>query len=79
MSRSQLRASPLSAEFRTAAVEMECMFMESGTVTRPCWWQMPELPEVEITRRHLANALEGRVFTDVRVGHVRDCASQLVT
>ena len=45
--------------------------MEGGTVTRPCWCQMPELPEVEITRRHLADALEGRVLSDVRVGHVR--------
>ena len=32
---------------------------------------MPELPEVEITRRHLADALEGRVITEVRVGNER--------
>lgn len=32
---------------------------------------MPELPEVEITRRHLAAALEGRTFDDVTVRHVR--------
>ncbi len=32
---------------------------------------MPELPEVEITRRHLAPALIGRTFDDVAVTHVR--------
>lgn len=32
---------------------------------------MPELPEVEITRRHLAEALEGRVLAAVRVSHDR--------
>jgi formamidopyrimidine-DNA glycosylase len=32
---------------------------------------MPELPEVEITRRHLESALLGRRFTDVRLTHAR--------
>lgn len=32
---------------------------------------MPELPEVELTRRHLETALLGRVFTDVTVTHER--------
>ena len=32
---------------------------------------MPELPEVEITRRHLADALAGRRLAEVRVNHVR--------
>jgi formamidopyrimidine-DNA glycosylase len=32
---------------------------------------MPELPEVEITRRHLEAAMLDRVFTDVRLTHVR--------
>ncbi|HET9259685.1 MAG TPA: bifunctional DNA-formamidopyrimidine glycosylase/DNA-(apurinic or apyrimidinic site) lyase [Acidimicrobiia bacterium] len=32
---------------------------------------MPELPEVELTRRHLETALLGRVFTDVTVSHER--------
>lgn len=32
---------------------------------------LPELPEVEITRRHLESALVGRVFTEVAVSHVR--------
>lgn len=32
---------------------------------------MPELPEVELTRRHLESAMLGRTFTDVRVSHVR--------
>lgn len=32
---------------------------------------MPELPEVELTRRHLESALLGRVFSDVTVSHER--------
>ena len=32
---------------------------------------MPELPEVEITRRHLEAAMLGRVFVDVHLTHVR--------
>ncbi len=32
---------------------------------------MPELPEVEITRRHLADAIDGRRFMDVSVRHPR--------
>lgn len=32
---------------------------------------LPELPEVELTRRHLEAALLGRVFEDVRVSHAR--------
>ena len=32
---------------------------------------MPELPEVELTRRHLETALLGRVFNDVTVSHER--------
>lgn len=32
---------------------------------------MPELPEVEITRRHLDTALDGRRFVDVSVRHPR--------
>lgn len=32
---------------------------------------MPELPEVEITRRHLEAAFLGRVFAEVRLTHVR--------
>lgn len=32
---------------------------------------MPELPEVEITRRHLAPAMIGRTFDDVEVTHAR--------
>lgn len=32
---------------------------------------MPELPEVELTRRHLEAALLGRVFREVKVSHVR--------
>lgn len=32
---------------------------------------MPELPEVEITRRHLESAMMGRTFTDVKLTHVR--------
>lgn len=32
---------------------------------------MPELPEVEITRRHLESALVDRVLEEVTVGHVR--------
>lgn len=32
---------------------------------------MPELPEVELTRRHLESALAGRVLEDVKVSHVR--------
>lgn len=32
---------------------------------------VPELPEVEITRRHLEAAMVGRVFTDVSLSHVR--------
>lgn len=32
---------------------------------------MPELPEVEITRRHLADAMQGRVFIDANVSHPR--------
>lgn len=32
---------------------------------------MPELPEVEITRRHLEKALVGRVLESVRVSHLR--------
>ena len=32
---------------------------------------MPELPEVEITRRHLARALEGRTLVEVSVRHER--------
>jgi formamidopyrimidine-DNA glycosylase len=32
---------------------------------------VPELPEVEITRRHLESALLGRVFEDVTVAHAR--------
>lgn len=32
---------------------------------------MPELPEVEITRRHLESAMLDRTFADVRISHVR--------
>lgn len=32
---------------------------------------MPELPEVEMTRRHLESALLGRVLEDVKVSHAR--------
>jgi formamidopyrimidine-DNA glycosylase len=32
---------------------------------------VPELPEVEITRRHLETALVGRVLTQVEVNHLR--------
>lgn len=32
---------------------------------------VPELPEVELTRRHLESALVGRVFERVEVGHLR--------
>lgn len=32
---------------------------------------MPELPEVEITRRHLESAMVGRVFTEVHLTHLR--------
>lgn len=32
---------------------------------------MPELPEVEVTRRHLETALVGRVLESVEVGHMR--------
>lgn len=32
---------------------------------------MPELPEVEITRRHLESAMLGRVLEDVTVAHAR--------
>ncbi len=32
---------------------------------------MPELPEVEITRRHLADAMQGRVFSTANVSHPR--------
>lgn len=32
---------------------------------------MPELPEVEITRRHLESALLGRALADVKLTHVR--------
>lgn len=32
---------------------------------------MPELPEVEITRRHLESAMLDRTFADVRLTHVR--------
>jgi formamidopyrimidine-DNA glycosylase len=32
---------------------------------------LPELPEVEITRRHLDRVMVGRVLVDVRVNHVR--------
>lgn len=32
---------------------------------------MPELPEVEITRRHLEEAMLGRTFSEVRLTHVR--------
>lgn len=48
------------------------MTMSAGTVTgsRP-ETVLPELPEVEITRRHLATALVGHVFADVKVTHVR--------
>lgn len=33
--------------------------------------RLPELPEVEITRRHLESAMLGRVFTEVHLTHVR--------
>lgn len=32
---------------------------------------MPELPEVEITRRHLEEVMLGRVLDEVTVGHIR--------
>jgi formamidopyrimidine-DNA glycosylase len=32
---------------------------------------LPELPEVEITRRHLESVMLGRVFVDVALGHER--------
>lgn len=32
---------------------------------------MPELPEVEITRRHLESAMLGRTFSEVKLTHVR--------
>lgn len=32
---------------------------------------MPELPEVEITRRHLESAMSGRTFSEVEVSHAR--------
>ena len=32
---------------------------------------MPELPEVEITRRHIADVIDGRRFVDVQVAHPR--------
>ncbi|MGD2059468.1 MAG: bifunctional DNA-formamidopyrimidine glycosylase/DNA-(apurinic or apyrimidinic site) lyase [Acidimicrobiia bacterium] len=32
---------------------------------------MPELPEVEITRRHLESAILGRTFSEVKLTHVR--------
>lgn len=32
---------------------------------------MPELPEVELTRRHLEQAMTGRVITSARVSHAR--------
>lgn len=32
---------------------------------------MPELPEVEITRRHLESTMVGRTFAEVRLTHVR--------
>lgn len=32
---------------------------------------MPELPEVEITRRHLESAMLGRTFRDVKLTHAR--------
>ncbi|HEY4607122.1 MAG TPA: DNA-formamidopyrimidine glycosylase family protein, partial [Acidimicrobiia bacterium] len=32
---------------------------------------MPELPEVETTRRHLHEALTGRILTGVRTSHPR--------
>ncbi len=48
------------------------MTMSAGTVTGSrSETVLPELPEVEITKRHLATALVGRVLTDVRVTHVR--------
>jgi formamidopyrimidine-DNA glycosylase len=46
--------------------------MGGGTVPSP-WPEtvLPELPEVEITRRHLESALVDRTFDDVVVTHVR--------
>lgn len=38
---------------------------------------MPELPEVEITRRHLHEAMAGRVLTDVRTSHPRTARHNL--
>ena len=46
--------------------------MSLGTVTaRGQETTLPELPEVEITRRHLESVLVGRVLEEVTVGHVR--------
>lgn len=43
-----------------------------GTVTPTATEKvLPELPEVELTRRHLESAMLGRMFTDVQVTHLR--------
>jgi formamidopyrimidine-DNA glycosylase len=48
------------------------MTMSLGTVTaRDQETVLPELPEVEITRRHLESVMVDRVFEDVTVGHQR--------
>ncbi|MEA1904110.1 MAG: bifunctional DNA-formamidopyrimidine glycosylase/DNA-(apurinic or apyrimidinic site) lyase [Actinomycetota bacterium] len=46
--------------------------MARGTVTARCRRRaLPELPEVEITRRHLEAAMVGRVMSDVSIRHQR--------
>ncbi len=46
--------------------------MSGGTVIRPGGRpELPELPEVEITRRHLESALVGRVLAKVEITHAR--------
>lgn len=47
--------------------------MRRGTVTDPSTGSvsLPELPEVEITRRHLEEAMKGRRMLDVRTTHPR--------
>jgi formamidopyrimidine-DNA glycosylase len=48
------------------------MTMSGGTVIgRATETALPELPEVEITRRHLESALVGRVLESVSVTHLR--------
>lgn len=48
-------------------------FHRRVTVTSPADWRshLPELPEVEITRRHLSAAMTGRAVRGVRLSHPR--------